>query len=141
MTDNGFPLRAAESTPEEDLGPFYSTAGLARRLGVSRQVLDGRIARHTLLALLDDDGSRLYPAFQFVEVGGRLVVLPGLPEVMKALAKVDDEPIAIAAWVTAETGGLDDGATAIEHLRNGGAIEQVLDLIEADSQRLRGARG
>jgi hypothetical protein len=126
----------AQSTPEQDLGPFYSTTGLTKRLGVTRQALDGRIARHTLLALPGDDGSRLYPAFQFIDAAGRLDVLPGLPKVMKALAAVDDEPIGIAAWVTAQTGGLDRGSTAIEHLRNGGDTGQVLDLIDADAERL-----
>lgn len=125
-----------EGSPEEDLGPFFSTSGLSRRLGVTRQALDGRITRRTLLALMGDDGSRLYPVFQFIGEGAHLKVLPGLPRVLKALAEVDDEPIAIAAWLTAETSGLDEGSSAVEHLRNGGAVEQVLDLVNVDAERL-----
>jgi hypothetical protein len=126
----------ATGSPEEDLGPFYTTTGLCKRLGVTRQALDGRISRRTLLALAGDDGSRLYPAFQFTGKGTRLKVVPGFSKVMQALAEIDAEPIAIAAWVTADTNGLTHGTTAIEHLRNGGSVDQVLDLVGSDAERL-----
>ena len=125
---------AADSL-EEDLGPFYSTTGLARRLDVTRQALDGRVGRHTLLALTGDDGTRLYPLFQFTEQNGRLEVIPGLADVMKRLAAADAGPMMTAAWLTAETPGLDHGQTAVEHLRAGGAVDQVLELAYAEISR------
>lgn len=124
----------AQEGPEEDLGPFYSTTGLTRRLGVSRQALDGRADRHTLLALPGDDGSRLYPLFQFEERGGRLRVIAGLAPVLQALAAAGADPMSTAAWLTAKTDDL-DGDTVVEHLRNGGSPEPVLTLVEADRLR------
>jgi len=125
----------ASESPEEDLGPFYSTTGLTRRLNVSRQALDGRVTRHTLLALPGDDGSRLYPLFQFTEENGRLEVIRGLAEVMQRLAGAEAGPMLTAAWLTSETAGLDEGRTVVEHLREGGGLDQVLELADADIAR------
>ncbi len=121
-------------SPEEDLGPFYSTAGLAKRLRVSRQALDGRVQRHTLVALPADDGSRLYPTFQFDESGGTPRVLVGLSDVMKVLDDADLGPMETAAWLAAPTEEL-GGNSAVQHLREGGAVESVLALARADVHR------
>ena len=49
-------------------GPFYSTAGLARVLGgVSRQAIEERRRRRTVLALRTADDAWVYPAFQLDE--------------------------------------------------------------------------
>src|SRR5918994_7447941 len=54
-----------EPSPWRELGPFYSTAGLAPGLGgVSRQAIEGRRRRRTILALRTADAAWVYPAFQ-----------------------------------------------------------------------------
>lgn len=122
------------SDPAHDLGPFYSTTGLARRLKVSRQALDGRVQRNTLLAIPASDGSRLYPIFQFVDGAGRPTVVPGLSDVMKRLADGGAGPMGIAAWLTAASEEL-DGTSAVDFLKDGGDVERVLDVVDRDVAR------
>ena len=51
-----------EPSPWDELGPFYSTAGLARVLGgVSRQAIEERRRRRTVLALRTADDAWVYP--------------------------------------------------------------------------------
>jgi hypothetical protein len=52
----------------------------AAALGISRQAVDKRRSRHTLLAVPAGSGEYLYPACQFTPDG----VIPGLEEVLRA---------------------------------------------------------
>ena len=55
-----------ERSPWNELGPFYSTRGVARVLGgVTRQAVEERRRRRRLIALRTKEGTWLYPAFQF----------------------------------------------------------------------------
>lgn len=94
----------------EQIGPFYDTAGLTRYLGVSKQALADRVARRRLLAVTVD-GRVLYPARQF---SGRQLI----PNLADTLAEFRDVPVdgwAIAAWLTTPAAAL-DGATPLEWL-------------------------
>jgi hypothetical protein len=115
-----------EPSPWSELGPFYSTAGLARVLGgVSRQAIDERRRRRTVLALRTADGVWVYPAFQ---LDGRNQVVRGLAEV---LARFDpgspDDEWMVAAFLAAPQPGL-DGASVADHLRSDGDLGAVLAL-------------
>src|SRR6187200_3087245 len=69
-----------EPSPWAELGPFYSTTGIARVLGgVSRQAVEERRRRRTILALRTADNVWVYPAFQ---LDGHNQVVQGLAEVL-----------------------------------------------------------
>ena len=56
----------ARSEYDRLLGPFYSSAGVMRVLGIpTERALAARHKRGTLLALPTSDGVLVYPAFQF----------------------------------------------------------------------------
>ena len=122
-----------EPSPWAELGPFYSTAGIARVLGgVSRQAVEERRRRRTILALRTADGAWVYPAFQ---LDGRNRVVAGLAEVLARFPAdgADDEWMA-AAFVAAPQPGL-DGRSIVDHLRDGGAPADVLALADERAAR------
>ena len=66
------------------LGPFYSSTGVMNLLGIpTKQALDDRRTRGTLLAARTSDDAWVYPAFQF-DAGAR-TVRPALKPVLAAL--------------------------------------------------------
>lgn len=122
-----------EPSPWAELGPFYSTAGIARVLGgVSRQAIEERRRRRTILALRTADGVWVYPAFQLDD---RNRVVRGLGEVLTRFrpATPDDEWM-IAAFVAAPQPGL-AGRTIPEHLAAGGDLAGALALADERAER------
>ena len=73
--------RGAEMNREllEEAGGGWKPTTVARHLGITRQAVDRRRRRGTLLAV-EMGGEHLYPAFQFTEDS----VVPGLAEVLGA---------------------------------------------------------
>src|SRR5262245_5552260 len=120
-------------SPWRDLGPFYSTSGLARVLGgVSRQAVEERRRRRTILALRTADGVWVYPAFQLDE---RNRGVRGLPQVLDRFhPQTADDEWMVAAFVAAPQPGLDD-RSIVEHLRAGGDLEPVLALADERAGR------
>jgi hypothetical protein len=108
---------------DDQIGPFYDTAGLTRWLGVTKQALADRVRRHRLLAVITAEGRVLYPAAQFA---GRRV-LPGLPEALVAFRDTEVDGWAIAAWATTPAAAL-RGSTPLRWLRDGGDAGPVLAL-------------
>jgi hypothetical protein len=122
-----------QPSPWAELGPFYSTAGIARVLGgVSRQAVEERRRRRTILALRTADGAWVYPAFQ---LDGDNRVVRGLAEVLDrfAPAGTDDEWM-VASFLTAPQPGL-GGRSVAEHLHDGGDLVAVLDLASERADR------
>lgn len=120
----------------EQVGPeFYDTNGVATILAgpgndpVSKQAVEQRRRRHSIVALPTAEGRWVYPTWQF----NGSDVLTGLPEVLAAFyrttAKVDaGRPEAVArpfdewsigTWLTTPREDL-DGETAVEWLREAG---------------------
>jgi hypothetical protein len=116
-----------------ELGPFYSTAGLARVLGgVSRQAVEERRRRRTVLALRTADGVWVYPAFQ---LDGRNRVVRGLADVLgRFRPETTEDEWMVAAFVAAPQAGLGD-RSIVEHLRAGGALDQALALADDRASR------
>jgi hypothetical protein len=122
-----------DPSPWPELGPFYSTKGIARVLGgVSRQAVDDRRRRRTLLALRTSDGAWVYPRFQ-LDVRNR--VLTGLPEVLGALDTGATDSWTVASLLTTPQDAL-GGRSIVEHLRAGLPLEPVLELARAANARL-----
>lgn len=131
-------LRAAtDALPDVDdpthaLGPYYDLAGLKRRLGVSRQAIHARIERNTLLGVEADDGSRLYPTWQF---DSDMKVLSGLPAVLQELHRVADDGFSKAVWLSEPSPELED-TSAARWLPAGRDPSAVLALARADVERM-----
>lgn len=115
-----------QPSPWSELGPFYSTAGIARVLGgISRQAVEERRRRRTIVALRTADGAWVYPAFQLDE---RNRVVPGLAEVLDRFRpQTPDDDWMVASFIAAPQPGLGDRSIA-EHLREGGDLALALDL-------------
>jgi hypothetical protein len=120
-------------SPWAKLGPFYSTTGLARVLGgVSRQAIDERRRRRTVLALRTADGAWVYPAFQLDEHNR---VVGGLAHVLDRFhPETPDDEWMVAAFLAAPQPGL-GGQTIVEHLRGGGDRQAVVDLADDRATR------
>jgi hypothetical protein len=120
-------------SPWPELGPFYSTKGIARVLGgVSRQAVDDRRRRRTLLALRTSDGVWVYPQ---VQLDGRNRVLSGLPEVLACFDAGTVDGWTVASLLVTPQDAL-GGRSIVEHLRTGRPLEPVLDLARAAGARL-----
>jgi hypothetical protein len=107
----------------EALGPVYRTPQVRKLLGgVSRQALEDRVRRHTLLGLRTADGVIVYPKFQFDE---RHAVLGGLADVLRVLRASGVDDWTLAGWLVARRDGL-GGRSPVEWLRAGEDLETLL---------------
>ena len=122
---------------EAKIGPVYSTKGLTRRTGKTRQSLNGRVSRHTLLGIPSDDGASVFPAFQFTNPDDpKSPVLPAVKDVIDTLSAAAASPMTIALWFTGEDDML-DGQAAHDWLRSGGDTRQVIASARNDAERWR----
>jgi hypothetical protein len=99
------------------IGPFYDTAGVARRLQVSTSTVHHRARQHHLLACPTAEGALVYPTWQFGPDG---TPLPGLDAVVETLSKSTDDRWQIALWLRTASAQLKD-ETPHEALRRGKA--------------------
>jgi hypothetical protein len=115
-----------ERSPWNAVGPFYSTTGVAKLLGgISRQAVEDRRRRQRLIALRTQDGTWLYPAFQFDE-RGRL--LPPVVAAHRGLAVGRIDGWTAAASLLGPQPEL-HGRSIRDHLAAGLDPEPVDDLI------------
>lgn len=105
---------------DDQIGPFYDTAGLTKLLGISRQAIADRVSRGSLLAATTSDGRVVYPAFQF---DGRHVRRE-VAEVLVPFKASSVDGWAVAAWFTTPATAL-DRVTPLEWVNNGGNPESV----------------
>src|SRR4029450_5591027 len=94
-----------EPSPWTELGPYYSTTGIARVLGgVSRQAVEERGRRRTIVARRTADNVWVYPAFQ---LDGHNQVVRGLAEVLAGFHPLtSDDEWMVASFVAAPQPGL-----------------------------------
>lgn len=111
---------------DEISGPFYDTSGLGQWLGISRQALHQRAARHAVLACPLDDGGVVYPTWQFLDSGA---TIPWLAEVLVTLAEGTDDKWMMALWMRAPSDGL-DGDRPSDWLRNGKDPQPVIAMAQ-----------
>jgi len=78
------------------VGPVYTSQGLQRWLGVSRQAISQHVQSRRILRLTTVDGVSVFPSFQFDDCGGRL---PHLNDVLDALAAGVDDAWTWASWL------------------------------------------
>jgi hypothetical protein len=110
-------LRQAEDDQAwtDQLGPVYTQGQVAELLGKSKQAVS---TDKGLLRLDMRDGRIGYPIFQFE--GDR--ILPGIQDVVRALAPVAATSWTVASWLTSPSSDL-GGETPLERLRRGDVPE------------------
>lgn len=121
-----------ETDPTDELGPFFDTARLCRRLGVTRQALNGRVHRNRLLGVKTDVGTLLYPSWQFK---ADMTVLDGLPQLMRVLHQAAPDGFSKAVWLTSRQARFGD-RSAVEVLVERGDLAMLLEAAQADVDRL-----
>lgn len=122
----------APSDWDDLLGPFYSTSRVAKLLGdVSRQAVAERRERRTLLGLRTEDGSYVYPTFQF---DAHNDVLSGLAEVLQCFDPKDVDEWTVAGWLVAPQRSL-RGRSVIDALPSNEIRQDVVDLARAQAAR------
>jgi hypothetical protein len=115
----------------EVVGPFYRTNAVAKLLGgVSRQALEERRRRRTILALPTADGAWAYPTFQFAGAH----VVPGLVEVIQTFDPDAVDAWTLASWLCARRRAL-GGRSIVAWLREGRAPARVLALARDAARR------
>src|SRR5690606_41701385 len=97
----------------------------AVRGGVTRQAVDERRRRRTVVALRPADGSWVYPAFQLDD---RNRVLRGRPAVLARFhPRTPEDEWMVAQFLVSRQPGL-GGRSIVDHLRAGGDLQPVPDL-------------
>jgi hypothetical protein len=125
-------LAASNLLWAQHLGPAYPTRHVRELFKSSKQAVNDRVRRGTLLALRNEADELVYPAFQFGPDGQPLA---GIADVIGALKDVVETPYTIAAWLVAPEVEL-EGSTPIEQLRLG-RREVVSDVARHYAARLR----
>lgn len=116
----------------EALGPFHTTAQVARILGdISRQAIAARRANDSLVALRTGDAHWVYPAFQF-DLGRGLI--PGVAELWSELVRCGEERWTLARWFVSAQEVL-DGRSLVDALRDGEPIETLRPLVQEAARR------
>lgn len=119
----GIPDSSGPAEYERLCGPFYSSAGVMRLLGIrTKQALDDRRRRGTILAARTADQVWVYPAFQFDVVRRR--VKPELAPVISALKSAPRWGALL--WLVTPEVALDD-RSPLESVA-GDRVERVVDL-------------
>ena len=108
------------------IGPVYSSAGLQRWLGITRQAISQHVASNRILRLTTADDVHVFPAFQFSAAGARL---PHLKDILEILATGIPDPWTWATWLNAPDA---DRVTNAERMRLGN-WQFVAQLALADS--------
>ena len=112
------------------VGPVYTSKGLERWLGISRQAISQNALKRHFLRLTTADGVSVFPSFQFSESGQRL---PHLSAILHELAKGTEDAWLWATWLNTPD---ENGVTHADELR-AGSWEMVFDLASEDAAAWR----
>lgn len=128
-------IQPAPKVLDDHVGPFYDTSGLRSWTGTSRQAIHAKVQRNRLIACQLEDGSWVYPAWQFDNRG---TPKPALVHVWRELRGPAEDPHAdpwtCALWMRAPHPDL-DGMTPVEWIDDGRQAEAVLTLAQHDAAR------
>ena len=105
-----------DDSPEvwaEVIGPVYSLAGAARRLGLSMEEVIDRVIATEVWALTTTDGVTVFPASQFTEAD---TVIEGLPEILRIFEDAGEAGWTLASALNSQWDDL-GGRTVLEWLR------------------------
>lgn len=111
------------------IGDLYTTAAVCTYLGdITRQALNDRINKKTILRLKDGKGRNGYPGFQFANG----TVDPSVQKIIQTLLKGGFDEWRTAFWIT-NPSLLYNGLSALEYMKESKEhFEEVLDHALAD---------
>lgn len=116
---------AAPHALDAEVGPFYDTPGVETLLGgVSKQAVEARRKKHTILAVKTVDGRWAYPTFQFTGDGVDPALVPAIQAFRGAPAW------SAALWFVTPNPDLDE-VTPLAWARSG----RPADALVASAQR------
>lgn len=115
---------------DEQIGPFYTTPKVSELLRCSRQAINDRVHRSTLLALRTSDDVLVYPMWQFD--GDH--VIAGFGEILAVFRGSSVDPWLLASWLRAPQGILGE-RSVIDWLAAGYDSTRALDLARAAKSR------
>jgi hypothetical protein len=124
---------AADLLWESHLGPLYDTKQVRQLMEVSRQAINERVKRGTLLALPQENGDYLYPAFQF---GRRGAPKKAIVEALTAFPRSPADRHTVASWFVSREPLLEQ-QTPVEWADRGGSVETLLTAAQRAAARLR----
>lgn len=120
------------SHPFDDIvGPFYDTAGLRKWLGLTRQGINHRAKSHQLLACSLEDGTFVYPTWQFDKNGA---VIPGVHEALSMLSTGTDDNWQKALWFNTPSAQLGNRSPK-DWLLKGRPLSPVIELAARTAAR------
>jgi len=97
----------------EVVGPVYTSQGLQKWLGITRQAISQHAQSRRFLRLITADGVSVFPSFQFDDEGQ---YLPHAKDVLDALAQGIDDPWTWATWLNTPD---NEGQTYADRMRAG----------------------
>jgi hypothetical protein len=121
FVERGIHVRRATSPLPDLVGPVYTSGGVQRVLGISRQQLADRRQRGTIVAARTSDGRWVHPVYQFDDAGLRLDVREVL-DVLRAGSTPD--PWTLALWFPTDQAAL--GGVSPLKLLDTGHLDTVL---------------
>lgn len=124
-------LAASELLWRRELGPVANTSQVGELLRCSRQAVNERVHRRTILALAAP-GGYVFPLFQFTGSGQPV---PGISQVIRAFADAVETPHTVAAWLVGPEPEL-EGEAPIELLKRG-RTDEAVTAAERYAERLR----
>lgn len=120
---------------DDYVGPFFNTSGLLSLTGSNRQALHAKVQRNWLIACQLEDGSWMYPVWQFDDRG---TPKPALVHVWRELRGPAEHPHTdtwtCALWMRTPHLDLDD-MTPVGWIEEGRPAEAVLALARDDAAR------
>ncbi|MCL2785562.1 MAG: hypothetical protein FWD55_09095 [Propionibacteriaceae bacterium] len=119
-------LPRTDSVWKDIAGPVYTSRGLQKWLGISRQAISQHAKERRILRLITADGISVFPAFQFDDHGHRL---PHLKDVLDILYEGLDDPWTWATWLNTP---IRNGESYADRLRQG-EWESVLEQAREDA--------
>lgn len=110
---------AAPNALDTEIGPFYDTPGVETLLGgVSKQAVEARRKKHTILSVKTSDGRWAYPTFQFTGSDVDPALVPAIRAFRGAPAW------SAALWFVTPNPDLDE-VTPLEWARSGRPAEAL----------------
>lgn len=120
---------------DEAVGPFYDTNGLSEWIGASRQALDGKRKRNSIIACQLEGGRWVYPTWQFDDEGSPHQDLIAVWRTLRGPAeRPNADPWTCALWLRSPHPELND-RTPADSLLSGGHRERVHVLARRDAAR------
>jgi len=128
--------KLTESEWNKAVGPFYTTAGVAKRLQLTEEAVWQQVQEKRLLAMFTNDEVLVFPQFQFTQAedGKTPVVIPGFSAILRTFDYNSVDGWTLSAWLKAEQPDL-GGKSVVDYLKETKNIPRALTLAREQAWR------